>query len=243
MYRVIEKGYSMTKSLGSVLSSYRKKNKISQIELARILSRYNIKVTSAAISAWEKNISIPNATQFLTLCKILGIKEIYNEFIEPSSDNAFLQLNSKGREKALEYINLLLLSEEYQKEDPAVIPFKRKIKWSLLSTSAGTGNFLDEENFELIEADDTVPVKADFGLKLHGDSMEPKYHHNQTIWVQQTSTLQNGEIGIFYLDGMTYCKQYKKDSHGINLISLNPKYSPINVSTDSTFQIFGRILN
>ena len=61
------------------------------------------------------------------------------------------KLNKAGRAKALEYISLLLLSEQFQKKEATIIPIRRKIKWSLLSSSAGTGEFLDDENFEIIE--------------------------------------------------------------------------------------------
>ena len=124
-----------------------------------------------------------------------------------------------------------------------IIPFRRKIKWSLLTSSAGTGEFLDDENFEIIEVGEEVPEEADFGLALNGDTMEPRYHDKQAVWVQQTSSLSSGEIGIFYLDGMTYCKQLKDDKEGVYLISLNSKYEPIKVTNDSSFKIFGRVLN
>ena len=78
-----------------------------------------------------------------------------------------------------------------------------------------------------------MPEEADFGLALNGDSMEPRYHDKQAVWVQQTDTLSNGEIGIFYLDGMTYCKQLKQDKDGIFLISLNSKYQPIRITAES----------
>ena len=143
----------------------------------------------------------------------------------------------------MEYIGLLLLSEQFQKQEATIIPFRRKIKWSLLASSAGTGEFLDDENFETIEVDEEVPEDADFGLALNGDSMEPRYHDKQAVWVQQTNSLSNGEIGIFYLDGMTYCKQLKDDKDGVYLVSLNSKYEPIKVTDDSSFKIFGRVLN
>ena len=63
------------------------------------------------------------------------------------------------------------------------------------------------------------------------------------MWVQQTNSLNNGEIGIFYLDGMTYFKQLKDDKDGVYLISLNSKYEPIKVTDESSFKIFGRVLN
>ena len=233
----------MEKKIGVTLATYRKKKKISQIELADKLTNYGINVSNAAISAWEKDISQPNTQQFLALCMILGITDIYNEFIGFNPDDPLARLNEEGKAKALEYIGLLLLSEQFQKQEATIIPFRRKIKWSLLASSAGTGEFLDDENFETIEVGEEVPEDADFGLALNGDSMEPRYHDKQAVWVQQTNSLSNGEIGIFYLDGMTYCKQLKDDKDGVYLVSLNSKYEPIKVTDDSSFKIFGRVLN
>ena len=233
----------MEKKIGVTLATYRKKKKISQIELADKLTNYGINVSNAAISAWEKDISQPNTQQFLALCKILGITDIYNEFIGFNPDDPLARLNEEGKAKALEYIGLLLLSEQFQKQEATIIPFRRKIKWSLLASSAGTGEFLDDENFETIDVGKEVPEEADFGLALNGDSMEPRYHDKQAVWVQQTNSLSNGEIGIFYLDGMTYCKQLKDDKDGVYLVSLNSKYEPIKVTDDSSFKIFGRVLN
>ncbi len=233
----------MNKRIGTLLASHRKMQKLSQVELATKLQSFGIHVSNAAISSWEKNISIPNAHQFLALCQILNITDIYNEFIGYNPADPMTKLNKVGKAKALEYINLLLLSEEFQKKESSVIPFKRKIKWSLHSSSAGVGEFMDDENFKIIEVGEEVPEEADFGLALNGDSMEPRYHDNQAVWVQQTNSLSHGEIGIFYLDGMTYCKQLKDDKDGVYLVSLNSKYEPIKVTSDSSFRIFGRVLN
>lgn len=233
----------MNKRIGTLLASHRKMQKLSQIELATKLQSFGIHVSNAAISSWEKDISVPNAHQFLALCQILDITDIYNEFIGYNPADPMAKLNNVGKEKVLEYISLLLLSEEFQKKESSVIPFKRNIKWSLHSSSAGVGEFMDDENFEIIEVGEEVPEKADFGLTLNGDSMEPCYHNNQAIWVQQTNSLLNGEIGIFCLDGMTYCKQLKNDKDGIYLVSLNSEYEPIKVMENSSFKIFGRVLN
>lgn len=81
-----------------------------------MLTNYGINVSNAAISAWEKDISTPNVTQFFALCKILGITDIYNEFIGFNHDDPLSRLNEEGKAKALEYINLLLLSEQFPEE-------------------------------------------------------------------------------------------------------------------------------
>ena len=233
----------MTKQIGSIISTYRKAMNLSQHELAALMNDHGAKATNAVISAWEKDVSVPNAIQFLTLCKILKITDIYNEFIGYNPNDVLARLNDEGKEKALEYISLLLLSDQFRKQETTIIPFRRKIRWSCLASSAGTGEFMSDENFEIIEVGEDVPEEADFGLPLNGDSMEPRYHDNQPVWVKQTNSLNNGEIGIFYLDGMTYCKQLKETEEGVFLVSLNQKYDPIKVLPYSTFKIFGRVLN
>lgn len=149
----------------------------------------------------------------------MGITDIYNEFIGSNSDDVLAKLNDEGKAKVLEYIGLLLLSEQFQKKEDTIIPFRRTIKWSLLQSSAGTGEFLSDKNFETNEVGEDDSAEANFGLALNSDSMEPRYHYKQAIWVQQTNTLNNGEIGIFYLDRITYCKQLKDDADGVFLIS------------------------
>lgn len=233
----------MNKALRNILDSHRKEKGFSQLELAEQLTHYGVNVSNAAISAWEKISASPMQNQLLILCKVLGITDIYNEFIGFNPDDAMVRLNEEGKAKVLEYINLLLSSDQFRKKEATIIPFRTKIKWSLLASSAGTGEFLDDENFEIIEVGENVPEEADFGLALNGDSMEPRYHDKQAVWVQHTDTLSSGKIGIFYLDGMTYCKQLKQDKDELFLIFLNSKYEPIKVNADSTFKVFGRVLN
>lgn len=69
------------KSIGKILQQYRKQNNLTQSELATILSQYGHPIKNGMISAWEKDNSIPNAYQFLTLCQVLGITDIYDTFI------------------------------------------------------------------------------------------------------------------------------------------------------------------
>ena len=83
---------------------------------------------------------------------------------------------------------------------------------------------------------------ADFGVRVSGDSMEPLYLNGQIIWVHQQETLEDGEIGIFFLDGEAYVKKYHQTPDGISLISMNKKYVPIKVSSGSVFRTFGKVV-
>ena len=68
--------------------------------------------------------------------------------------------------------------------------------------------------------------------------MTPLYEDGSIVLVQKTEILENGDIGIFYLDGEQYCKRMV----GNQLISINPKYKPIDVSNLNYFRILGKVV-
>lgn len=68
-------------------------------------------------------------------------------------------------------------------------------------------------------------------------------NNKDLIWIEQTACLDDGEIGIFYLDGNAYVKKFQNNRLGTYLISLNKKYDPIPVTENSSFKIFGRVLS
>ena len=229
------------KKIGEVISEHRKNKKMSQVELSEKLSEKKIEVSNAAISAWEKGNSMPSAEALLATCEILGISDIYTEFIGANPMDPFKDLNEEGRQKVLDYAELLVKSGEYKKPTN-IIEFKpRTMKVALTRASAGTGNFLDEENFDEMEVLEPVPEKADFGVYIDGDSMEPRFHNEELVWIEQTEALESGDIGLFFLDGLTYIKKYVVNNAGTFLVSLNAKYKPLEVGEFSTFKIFGKL--
>ncbi len=229
------------KKIGEVISEHRKNKKLSQVELSEKLSEKKIEVSNAAISAWEKGNSMPSAEALLATCEILGISDIYTEFIGANPMDPFKDLNEEGRQKVLDYAELLVKSGEYKKPTN-IIEFKpRTMKVALTRASAGTGNFLDEENFDEMEVLEPVPEKADFGVYIDGDSMEPRFHNEELVWIEQTEALESGDIGLFFLDGLTYIKKYVVNNAGTFLVSLNAKYKPLEVGEFSTFKIFGKL--
>ena len=232
------------RNIGDIISSNRKKLKLSQPMLAELLQQEGINLTVKAISKWETNATEPSVATFLAVCKILNITNIYEEYFGANPADPLSSLNDEGKEKALDYIGLLHDSGKYEKQTAKIIPFCRYIDVYDNAVSAGTGNFLVDGPKETIQlTKDIIPDTASFGVKISGDSMEPEFEDGQIAWVLKQDILENGEIGIFYLDGMAYCKQLKQDKDGIFLISLNSKYQPIKVTADSTFKIFGRVLN
>ena len=102
------------KDLGKTIAKYRKEHKLNQSQLAKELENYDIYVKQNSISAWELGTATPNARQFLALCEILEIYDIYTDFIGQSPLNPFRNLNETGMNKVLEYISDLESTGNYK---------------------------------------------------------------------------------------------------------------------------------
>lgn len=111
--------------------------------------------------------------------------------------------------------------------------------------AAGLGNPIETPPSHMEQyPSDYVPTKTNFGVLISGDSMEPKIPNGSTVFLQATPVLDNGEIGIFVLDGKSYCKQLKKDeeSQEVKLHSLNPEYKDIEIPPFTELKVLGRVL-
>lgn len=116
---------------------------------------------------------------------------------------------------------------------------KRRIDLYDLPVSAGVGVYLEEEAVETISIPNTEKTAdADFALRISGNSMEPKYHDGDILLVEACDSVEEGELGIFLLDGCGFFKLYGGD----RLCSLNPDYAPILLKDFEEIQCKGRVL-
>lgn len=60
--------------------------------------------------------------------RLLRNTDLYGEYYGVNPDNSLSELNEEGKEKALEYISLLVDSGKYALEKATIIPFTRMIK-------------------------------------------------------------------------------------------------------------------
>ena len=150
-------------------------------------------------------------------------------------------LNAEGRRRALEYIALLRESKRFAAAPE--VPALRSLPLYALAVSAGTGQFLDGESYEMQPVGPEVPEEANFGVRVAGDSMEPRFHDGQTVWVHQQPTLTPGEIGVFLYDGSAYLKQLRRDGGRIWLHSLNPAYHDLEISDAFPLRVLGKAVS
>lgn len=254
--------------VGKKIVEARKKMKMSQKDMSAALDSYGTHVSAGAISKWEKGDSFPSVLQFLAVCDICKIDNIGEYFLGKTAESAEYspELSQKGLNILQTLKEVLIASGQYTPPTRRRITNfaeeieKRSMRISNNLASAGTGNFLDEDQFTTEDYPvSQIPDGTDFGIRISGDSMEPKYVNRQVVWVQQCSELNPGEVGIFIYDGDGYIKEYHEEMPDedeydeylcdgvlqpkISLISYNKKYAPKVISPYCRFEIVGRVLN
>ena len=111
------------------------------------------------------------------------------------------------------------------------------------SASAGFGEYLEDSDYEDVEVSSEVPSNADFGITIHGDSMQPNINDGDVVWVREQETLEPNEVGVFVLNGSALCKKLVSISGRFFLRSLNDKYRDIPIGEDDSLKVIGKVLH
>ncbi len=231
-------------------------------------------VAQSTYSSWETGKAEPDMSTLANICKILGvsINEFFNQYTNQTNNIINLALHLAPNEQVFikRYRTLdgfgkraveALVNIEYERVTNIATEVETKsvpnqteqeeqktvsLKVYSQKASAGLGNYLyDDDSYDIMDfSEDEVPKKAAFGIKITGDSMEPKIHHGQIVFVEPTPRLNDGEIGIFVYNGEAYCKKlhinYEKET--ISLISLNKSYAPRPIPDPESLQTVGKVL-
>lgn len=217
-----------------------------------------IKQKNLSINAVEKQLGFGNgaikrfATSSPSVDKIIALSNFLNVSVGYIITGEDTSLNDDEQELVSYYkklperekIKLLsraeTLSEVYSEQ------VKKTDSIQLIPTyyvsnrvSAGFGEYLEEyEQGKTVYVPDTPKSrKADFVLTVSGDSMEPKFHDGDNILVRSQPIVDEGQIGIFDVDGEGYIKKLGNGE----LISLNNKYPSIPLK-DRYTKCFGLVL-
>lgn len=77
-------------------------------------------------------------------------------------------------------------------------------------------------------SEDMAKTGEYFGLKIKGDSMEPRIYDGDVVIVRQQDNAESGDIVIAMVNGDdATCKRLIKYASSIALVSLNSKYEPM----------------
>jgi phage repressor protein C with HTH and peptisase S24 domain len=106
-----------------------------------------------------------------------------------------------------------------------------------------SGNLLERDDYELMKVGEEVPLSANFGVRLSGDSMEPDYHDGDVVWLRQQQELVDGEVGVFVYRGSVHLKRLRDRVGGIRLQSINRSYPDIVVTEPQYLRVLGYAVN
>ena len=112
-----------------------------------------------------------------------------------------------------------------------------------LPASAGTGLFLDSDDYRMIKfRPNTIPRGTSFGVRISGFSMVPSIQDGEVVFVKRQPYLDDGDVGIFVLNGDAYCKRYRSIG-GVRLESDNSMFfHPIEVKESDDLRILGKVI-
>lgn len=219
-----------------------------------VYSRLGVK--QSRFSAWENGKSEPEIRIFLKLCRLYGIEDIYGFFTEPEGVSAekkhgselslalakLRELHRDGEafrrvRNCLDYEYGNYLSKQKEEASDCV---SMDVPVYLQPAAAGLGNYMSDDGAEIMHL--KAPKGTDAGIRISGDSMEPKIADGDIVFIKYMPYVQPGEVGIFVYGGEAYCKKLDYAGGRPCLVSLNPKYSPIFIGPEDELRTVGKVL-
>ncbi len=214
---------------------------------------HTINFNKGKLSKWENDKEEPKLSSIRILADYYGISidDFYNSNIVKNINYVYNQLDENRKTKTYNYAEQQL-SEQKQEQQSNVIPFNSNSSNddSLISfdwcgyVSAGTGEFLDgNERKSIIQLPKSdIPQNADFAVTVNGDSMKPVFKNHETIFVEKTTDLSSGSIGIIVVEGEAFVKKIYIHDDCITLVSLNPTYKDKVIKDAQSIKVIGRVI-
>ncbi|MGK4109025.1 helix-turn-helix domain-containing protein [Enterococcus cecorum] len=243
-------------SLGENIKFHRKRNNLTQKDLANLLG-----IAPTAISAWEVGRNKPLMDNIEQMASIFNVKksellgDTFSELSQPEILIIYNQLNDKRKEITLNFTKEQLKQQQEEanivqgdfsiNEDSNIYKLEQhKIKHEWRGpVSAGTGEFLFEEQSEYVEIDENeVPDRSDFCLTVNGNSMEPIFKDGSYIFVEEKEEIPSGTIGVVIVDGEAFVKRVWFEGTQARLESFNKAYKDIIVTRNDSFKIIGKVV-
>lgn len=158
-------------------------------------------------------------------------------------------LDTHGRDAILallacEEARMALDAETKEENSEKVV---KLIRHYFSSPAAGVGGMEAGEDYEDVPLPDDAPQNADYCLTVSGDSMEPYIADGSMVYVMKDAGIDDFDVGIFLVDGVTYIKQFCRGYGGvIYLLSANPKREDANITIhpdgNQRFEYYGKVI-
>lgn len=170
----------------------------------------------------------------LKIVAISDEKQLLSNDKETEIIASYRKLSSRGKELINKSLLALIDYEKIQFEESY-----QELPLYLLSASAGIGNYLDSEQYELKSFPrEIIPDKAKYAIRVSGNSMEPFYFQNDIVFIEPANSLDPGDVGIIVINGEGFIKQFQKNE----FISFNSDYKAISPGEYDEIRVVGKVL-
>lgn len=206
--------------IGNKIKYFRKISKMTQGELGEKMG-----IKKATVSHYENGIRTPDQDKLFELAEIFNIS--IDELFPPREYSGILSIYEKleppRQQKVYNFAESQLEEQRYIQDHDDYVG----------QTAAGVP----------IEGQQPVPMLGSDTVKLlvNGDSMEDLFHDGDIIEYHPQPELENGEIGVFAVNGGVTLKRFRKNDD-IRLESLNKKYEDIVIQETDDFSILGKVI-
>ena len=229
-YKTTQEYYIMFS--GKRLKQKRIEKGMTQAEIADI-----IRINRSSYNSWESGRAKPNQKNLSALASILGVSDTYFES-EYDIMNHYLQLNPMNQQKADNYVEDLLQSQEQKK---TIQLFAVEVL-SDITLSAGSGRaFFDEQETETVYSDEEQ-YGYDVAAWIQGDSMKPVYEDGEIALIRATGFDYDGAVYAFSCIVFVYIKRLYREENGFRMVSLNKKYPDRFIPFEDEPRIVGLVV-
>lgn len=185
-------------------------NRVKELRLAKSLSQEQlaekIGLTKQAISQYERGERSPSMEVLEALCDFFNVS---SDFLL-GFDSVTLRFVGKNEIDKLE------------SKSSVRIPVLGRV-------AAGVPIDAIEDVLDWEEIPEAMAATGEFfGLKIKGDSMQPRIAEGDVVIVRSQPDAESGDVVIVQVNGdHATCKRIIKHNTGISLVSFNPVYPPI----------------
>lgn len=155
------------------------------------------------------------------MCEALGVK--YTTFTDWVKGNTYPRIDK-----------IELMANYFGIEKSDLVEEKKRAKKGVTinvlgRVAAGIPIEAVEEIIDTEEITEEMASKGEFfGLQIRGHSMEPRMVEGDVVIVMKQDTAETGDIVIATVNGTdATCKRLKRYRDGIELIPINPSYTPM----------------
>ncbi|MBZ5986004.1 XRE family transcriptional regulator [Leuconostoc gelidum] len=202
-------------------------------------------IGKSSISQWLSGKYSAKQDKIFVIAKALNVNPSWliganvpmsNETLPDKIFNLSSKLTEKRQNKVYNF------AKQQYNEQQNVIQMPVKSEVSVCgAVSAGTGEYLLDNNPELVPYEGDVP-EHDYAVIVNGDSMLPLFEDKQIIFVKKTFEARSGQVVIAYYDNQAYVKKYVNDEKGARFVSLNKSYDDMPIDETHEAQIIGVVV-